>query len=118
MTCPDCGQLEYWAPEEADQHGLCRAKGGPCWCEAEPTFTVGALADAAAAEGKNMNRNLALMAEQLYSMLYGDIDDKRHKAQCLQELLDWLEAGDLQDNPTLEALAQEWREREEAAEEG
>jgi len=118
VTCPDCGQLEYWTPEEADQHGLCRAKGGPCWCEAEPTFAVGLLADAAAAEGKNMNRNLALMAEQLYSMLYGDIDDKRHKARYLQELLDWLEAGDLQDNPTLEALAQEWREREEAAEEG
>ena len=34
VVCPDCGQLEIWSEEEAlVGHGLCRAKGRPCWCE-------------------------------------------------------------------------------------
>ena len=41
VTCPDCGQLEVWSEQESNDHGLCRAKGGVCWCEG---FTVGELA--------------------------------------------------------------------------
>jgi len=35
VRCPDCGQLEWWTEQECQDHGKCRAKGGPCWCELE-----------------------------------------------------------------------------------
>lgn len=30
VRCPDCNQQEIWCNWELDDHGLCRAKGGPC----------------------------------------------------------------------------------------
>ena len=35
VRCPDCGQLEVWTTDECTDHGLCRSRGGPCWCEGE-----------------------------------------------------------------------------------
>ena len=32
VRCPDCGQLEWWARQELEDHGLCRTRGGECWC--------------------------------------------------------------------------------------
>jgi len=33
VTCPDCGQLEVWSEQESNDHGLCRSRGGACWCD-------------------------------------------------------------------------------------
>ena len=30
VTCPDCGQLEWWTQRETEDHGMCRASEGIC----------------------------------------------------------------------------------------
>jgi hypothetical protein len=35
VTCPDCGQMEWWTVAECFDHGHCRASNVPCWCQAE-----------------------------------------------------------------------------------
>ena len=35
IRCPDCGQLEWWSMAELLDHGKCRARTSPCWCEQE-----------------------------------------------------------------------------------
>ena len=49
VTCPDCGQLEVWSEQESNDHGLCRARGGACWCEAGSTRA--AIREALLSEG-------------------------------------------------------------------
>lgn len=49
-------------------------------------------------------------AQAIYAEVYGDIDDKGLKASKMTEIHDWLEEGDLRDNPTVDELAAEWRE--------
>ncbi len=30
VTCPDCGQWEWWTEREYREHGRCRASSAPC----------------------------------------------------------------------------------------
>ena len=48
--------------------------------------------------------------ELIYSQAHGDIDSKAHRAEKMQAIHDWLTDSFLNDNPTIEALAQEWAE--------
>ena len=52
--------------------------------------------------------------ELIYSQAHGDIDSKTHKAETLQNIYDWMTDSDMADNPTIEALAQEWAEYDNA----
>ena len=63
------------------------------------------------AERSPMNeRNLTTLAESIYSAVFGSIDDKYFAETKTTEIRDWLEAGDLDDNPNVTELAAEWRE--------
>ncbi len=53
-------------------------------------------------------KDLEKLAEQIYSILYGDIDSKLHRAQVAQEIEDWLTDSDLSDNATAATLAVEY----------
>ena len=51
------------------------------------------------------------LAEQIYDAVY-DFDDRRHRAQMLFEIVDWIREGDWHEDqvPDVDALAAEWRE--------
>ena len=53
---------------------------------------------------------LTTLADAIYSEVFGHLDDKAFRASKVQEVYDWLEAGDLDDNADVAALADEWRE--------
>jgi hypothetical protein len=49
------------------------------------------------------------IAREIYVNVYGDIDSKRHKAEYVNHIVDWLEGGSLE-NATIDELTAEWRE--------
>jgi hypothetical protein len=55
-------------------------------------------------------RNQTTLADAIYAEVFGHLDDKRFRAAKVQEIYDWLEAGDLDDKPDVANLAAEWRE--------
>jgi hypothetical protein len=57
--------------------------------------------------GKRMEM---LLADQIYSMLFGHLDDKRFRASKTQKIQDWLDSGSVEDGVPVEQLADEWRE--------
>ena len=55
-------------------------------------------------------RNLTALADAIYTEVFGHLDDKYFAESKIAEIRDWLEAGDLDDNPNVTELAAEWRE--------
>ena len=50
------------------------------------------------------------LADQIYLEVYGHIDSKQHYHQFIAQIQDWLYDGDLDDNPDIQGLVEEWRE--------
>jgi hypothetical protein len=53
---------------------------------------------------------LNVLAEAIYTQVFGHLDDKYFSAVKIQEIYDWLEAGDDGEDRTVADLATEWRE--------
>jgi len=71
------------------------------------------------AEPESIDERAAALAARIYSEIYGDVDDKRHKAAKVQQIYEWLTTGDdLAPDPDVEELAAEWREYDETGIEG
>ena len=51
-----------------------------------------------------------LLAQAVYSEVFGTLDDKRLREHKTTEIEDWLDTGYLIDSPTVAMLADEWRE--------
>lgn len=61
------------------------------------------------------DKALLALAGYIYLECYPDVDDKRHYAEKVQEIYEWLCNGDPQPW-TLKTYANEWREYDEQAE--
>lgn len=76
-------------------------------------FALGyTLAQLAGKEANDMGRKLA---ERIYNEVFGG-DDKYHRAEHQGRIEDWLNDGDLSDNPTLEQLVAAWIEYDQPEE--
>jgi len=58
----------------------------------------------------DIETTLTTLAEVIYSEVFGHLDDKGFRTSKVQEIHEWLEAGDLDPLPTAADLADEWRE--------
>ena len=54
--------------------------------------------------------NTQKMAEKIYSIVYGHLDDRRFHHEQVEQINAWLENGVLNGDETAEQLAEEWRE--------
>ena len=59
-------------------------------------------------------RDLTTLAERIYSVAHGHVDDKRFHAEKREEIEDWLRFGDLQEGTSIEEYAAEWLEYDAA----
>ncbi len=57
---------------------------------------------------RRMKLDTNKIAWQIYVAHYGKLDDKRFRAEKVQEIMDWLDSGEPSDD--LDALVAEWAE--------
>ena len=55
-------------------------------------------------------RSAGRLSEQIYDEVYGDVDDKQHRAKTVIRIFDWLLEGEFKEGKGLEALAEDWKE--------
>lgn len=60
----------------------------------------------------NKYYDLEKLAADIYTEVYGDVDDKQFHADKETEILDWLTDGDIADYATLQSLVADWRKQE------
>ena len=52
VTCPDCGQLEWWTEGELIDHGRCRTGRYPCACDDDAAGRILATINATSGDEK------------------------------------------------------------------
>ena len=60
--------------------------------------------------------NTKQTARSIYQAVWPTVDSKSHQAEHQGRIEDWLNDGDLDDNPSVEELVTGWREFDQPAE--